>query len=278
MRARVKNVPYAEVIGDPVAHSKSPLIHKFWLEKLRLDADYRAQQVSSRDLATYFASRREDQNWLGCSVTTPHKVAALGMIDEVRAEARMAGATNCVFPRGRNLIARNTDCNGISAVMRGVHYPICVIGSGGAARAALAVLAHEQETAIRLLVRDVERGFEAMAEQNLIGDVFHFGDAPTAFQGCRGIVNTSLLGMYGQAEMPSSLLQALHEAAPDAQVFDLVYAPRETALLTAARALHMVTRDGLEMLVEQAAVAFEIFFQRLAPREHDAELRELMVR
>ena len=74
---------YAEVIGDPVAHSKSPLIHNFWLKKLGIDAEYRAFHVKPEDLAGYFAQRREDPDWRGCNVTIPHKSTVLDHLEKV---------------------------------------------------------------------------------------------------------------------------------------------------------------------------------------------------
>ena len=130
-------VPYAEVIGDPIAHSKSPLIHKFWLGKLGMDGDYRAVHVRSGELGSYLASRRSDPDWRGCNVTLPHKLEIAPLLDESRLFA--TEAVNCVIPNNGRLIGFNTDTAGVGA---GVEdwldraHPVCIIGSGGAASAA----------------------------------------------------------------------------------------------------------------------------------------------
>src|ERR1700712_3725048 len=99
--------PYAEVIGDPIAHSKSPTIHNFWLDSLGIEAAYRPTLVT--DLKDYFSARRGDPDWRGCNVTAPHKQAVISFLDE----ASPIGAVNCVVRDGDRLIGLNTDVNGI---------------------------------------------------------------------------------------------------------------------------------------------------------------------
>ena len=91
--------PYAEVIGDPIAHSKSPVIHKFWLTKLGLDGDYRATQVADADLAAFIADRRADPDWRGCNVTIPHKIAIMDHVDDPGSVRASIGAMNTVPTR-----------------------------------------------------------------------------------------------------------------------------------------------------------------------------------
>ena len=94
-------IPYAEVIGDPVAHSRSPLIHKFWLERLGIEGDYRATRATAGELPAYLAARRSDPDWRGCNVTMPHKQAILPLLDDVADDLR---AVNCVLPRSGRLV------------------------------------------------------------------------------------------------------------------------------------------------------------------------------
>jgi shikimate dehydrogenase len=272
-------VPYAEVIGDPITHSKSPLIHKFWLEKLGIAGDYRATRVAGAELPDYFFTRRTDPDWRGCNVTAPHKLTAMRLIDAARACAQTTGATNCIIGRGSTLIAHNTDCHGISEAASGGRRPVCIIGSGGAARAALAVFGDEQSDDVHVLARSRERGFDALDGVGIyVGKSFEIGEAKTALQNCGTLVNASTLGMDGKDRVPAFVLDALCLLKPGALVLDMVYAPIETDLLKAAHNLGFTTRDGLTMLVEQAAKAFELLFERLPPRKHDAELRELLTR
>ena len=150
--------PYAEVIGDPVAHSKSPLIHNFWLGKLGIDAVYSACRVKPEGLADYFAARRSDDFWRGCNVTIPHKIAVMALADRVDGEAKDIGASNCVIPSAEGLCATNTDAKGVLEALDTTPWPVCVIGNGGAARAALSALDLLAAHNLRLLVRDVSRG------------------------------------------------------------------------------------------------------------------------
>lgn len=269
--------PYAEVIGDPIAHSKSPLIHNFWLEKLAIDAEYRACHVRADELADYFAQRRGDAEWRGCNVTIPHKGSALHFADDVEASAFEIGATNCLVARARSLHATNTDCVGVVGAIETFDPPFCLIGNGGAARAAFAALDPVRAEQLRLLVRNQAAGLrmiESMAP--LEGSVFGFDRVKECIEGCHGLINATSLGMIGQSPMPAAVLDAVPTLAPGALVFDMVYAPLRTKLLSRAETDGFRCIDGLAMLIGQAAAAFEKFFGAPAPREHDAELRALL--
>src|SRR5436305_1809534 len=131
---------YAEVIGNPIAHSKSPAIHAFWLKKLGLEGDYKAILVT--DLSAYFAARRGDPDWRGCNVTAPHKEAVIPFLDEASA----IGAVNCIVREGERLIGLNSDVDGIAEALAGAdRTKVMLIGGGGAAKAARAALADAGE-------------------------------------------------------------------------------------------------------------------------------------
>ena len=106
--------PFAEVIGDPIAHSKSPLIHNFWLEKLGIDGAYQRTRIAAGGLADHLAARRNDPDWRGCNLTMPHKQAATGALQEVESSASRIGAVNTVVraPDGDRLVGYNTDAAG----------------------------------------------------------------------------------------------------------------------------------------------------------------------
>ena len=224
--------PYAEVIGDPISHSKSPVIHGFWLEKLGIAGDYRATNVTADDLPAFIEQRRADPAWRGCNVTIPHKVAMLDLVADPGGVRDSIGAMNTVVRNeGGDLFGTNTDAAGFYAPLK----------------------------AAALLSRF-----------GLKGDVLPLtGRLPAA----KLLVNTSALGMEGQPPLDLDLLPL----PSDAVVYDIVYAPLHTPLLDAAEARGLETIDGLEMLVGQAAAAFELFFGQPAPREHDGELRELLI-
>jgi shikimate dehydrogenase len=261
---------YAEVIGDPIAHSKSPLIHGFWLEKLGIEADYRATHVRPEELAAYIASRRDDPHWRGCNVTVPHKVAVLDHVPDPGGVRDTIGASNTIVrgPDGA-LIATNTDAAGFLAPLAELDLtdqPVAVVGAGGAARAVLFALEKAGVGRVTLMNRTPLKAAGLLATFGLKGDAVPL-DAPLPPVAL--VVNTSSLGMSGQPPLNLDL-SALPE---DAIVYDIVYAPLETPLLAAARARELETVDGLEMLIGQAALAFELFFGATPPRDADDELR-----
>ncbi len=266
---------YAEVIGDPIAHSKSPIIHGFWLEKRGLPGGYQATHVRAEDLAGHLYARRRDPNWRGCNVTIPHKLAVMPLADEIDEAAARVGAANCLyFERGR-LVATNTDVIGVGEALARtlVGQAVCMIGAGGAARAALVAAYVLGASEIRLVLREPAKGERLLAELKMPGRVFALDDAADGFGDAAVVINASPLGMVSAPAMPPALLDQLATVDRDAIVFDMVYAPLETALLARARSLGLVAVDGLTMLIGQAGEAFRHFYGANAPREHDAELR-----
>ena len=281
---------YAEVIGDPIAQSKSPRIHGFWLNKLGLPHEYRAVHVTSAGLADYLAGRRTDANWRGCNVTMPHKQAIIPLLDRLEPLARTIGAVNTVVRQeDGSLTGFNTDAPGflepLQPLLDSKHLfrMARIIGAGGAARAIVAALSRRGFVLV-LAARDPAKA-QALLDELASGDdhhavdLAHFGDTTDfAFddrQGCLDlIVNASPLGMTGQ---PPLIFDFSH-VPPGSVVYDIVTDPLETPLLKAARSAGLEVIDGLAMLIGQAAAAFEYFFGRPAPREYDAELRELLTR
>ncbi|MCV0383241.1 MAG: shikimate dehydrogenase [Erythrobacter sp.] len=284
------NRPFAEVIGDPIAQSKSPAIHGFWLEKLGIAADYRATRVEANGLEAFFAARQADTDWRGCNVTMPHKQGAMAFCDRLDERAGTVGAVNTVVPDGSGgLSGTNTDIAGflepLQAQLAKPHYfrMARILGTGGAARAIVAGLASHGFTLV-LAGRDPGKARAILDELAPEGehhavDLAHFAE-PTGFafddrEGCLDlVVNASPLGMRGK---PPLAFDWSH-APPGSIAYDIVTDPVETDFLRTARAAGFATVDGLSMLIGQAAAAFELFFGRPAPREHDAELRALLLK
>ncbi|MHA7820628.1 MAG: shikimate dehydrogenase [Erythrobacter sp.] len=282
------SAPWAEVIGDPIRQSKSPLIHGFWIEHMGLNACYRAHHVCEEELADYLAERRKDTDWRGCNVTMPHKQAIMPLLDEISPEAAKIGAVNTVVrqPDG-SLMGFNTDAAGFREPLvehgdykRNQLFRMArVIGTGGAARAILQTLVEDRFTIV-LAGRNPENARALLDEFDPQGHHFnpplsHFGTATDfEFDDREGIfdlvVNASPLGMRGQPP----LLFDLSHAPPGAVVYDIVTDPVETPLIQAARAAGHPVIDGLAMLIGQAARAFEMFFGQAPPRDKDHELRE----
>lgn len=269
---------YAEVIGDPVNQSKSPLIHNFWLEALGIDAEYRSREVRLAEVGSYFVQARTDPDWRGCNVTMPLKQVIEAEIDRVSPAATRIGAINTVVADGHVLSGHNSDGAGFLEPLRAVFAEAddrprtaCLLGTGGAARSiAISLL----EAGFNLTVQGRNRrkaadfafsiGAPLEVRPRAIGD---------PFDGCALVVNATSLGMTGHPPLPV-MLDSLRE---NSVVYDVVYSPLETPLLKAARQRDLVTIDGLQMLVAQAAVAFEKFFGSPAPRMHDEELRRRLV-
>ena len=266
-------LPYAEVIGDPIAHSKSPLIHRFWLAELGIDADYRACHVRPEGLADYIVARRNDPNWRGCNVTLPHKQAVLDLVDDPGGIRASIGAANTLFRQGPSLACTNTDAAGFFAPIADAPLagaPIVVVGSGGAARAVLFALAQIGAGPVTIMARGALKASALLAHFGLKGQALML-DAPLPPAAL--LVNASSLGMKGQPPLNLDL----GPLPENALVYDLVYAPLETPLLAAARRRGLETIDGLEMLVGQAAVAFELFFGATPPDDPDGRLRSLLL-
>jgi shikimate dehydrogenase len=265
--------PYAEVIGDPISHSKSPLIHNFWLAELGIDAEYRACHVTPAALADYVAQRRGDPLWRGCNVTLPHKQAVIAHVEDPGGVGASIGAANTVFRQGSTLACTNTDAAGFFAPIADAPLagaPVVVVGTGGAARAVLFALAQIGVGPVTILARNALKASALLAHFGLKGRALGL-DAPLPPAAL--LVNASSLGMAGQPPLDLDL-----GALPaDGLVYDLVYAPLETPLLAAARARGLEAIDGLEMLVGQAAVAFELFFGATPPDDPGGRLRALLL-
>jgi shikimate dehydrogenase len=268
------NLPYAEVIGDPISHSKSPLIHNFWLNALNIEAEYRKTHVTAEGLSAYFLTRRADPDWLGCNVTIPHKIAVMDYVDDPGGVRERIGAINTIASEtGGPLIGTNTDAGGfLQPLLRDKWkgQSAVIVGSGGAARAILFALTSLGVSDIVIAARDQARAQALLDHGGTKGRVIALGDPlpPTDL-----LVNSTSLGMVGQPRLELDLAP-LRDGAT---VYDIVYAPVETDLLKAARARGLRTLDGLEMLIGQAALAFDIFFDAAAPRELDADLRALLL-
>lgn len=265
---------FAEVIGDPISHSLSPVIHRHWLDRGGLGAHYRATAVTTDGLAAFMAERRSDPEWVGCNVTLPHKVSVLAFVDDAVAVQNSVGAANTILRRpDGSLTATNTDPGGFWAPISEMDLadqPVVVVGGGGAARAVLWALAQIGVGPVTVLNRNVLKASALLARLGLKGTA---GPLDTRLPPAPLLVNASSLGMTGQPPFDLDL----SPLPDDAVVYDLVYAPLETPLLAAADARGLETVDGLEMLVAQAALAFELLFGVAPVRDEDEALRERLV-
>lgn len=288
-------MPYAEVIGDPIAHSKSPAIHRFWLEKLQLEGEYRATRVAPDQLADFFQQRRANPDWRGCNVTMPHKQHVLRFAEARADEVEKAVAANTIVRGGNGgLRAFNTDVTAVATLLRRVRPPryanrvatyVQIIGAGGAARAAAVGASSAGYCDIDFFNRTVAKAEELARWIGMppaghsgplesLAPIRNEGDGSEEQRYSHVVINASSMGMSGNPPVPIDLSRYY----PDTVVLDMVYSPLETPLISQARACGLRIIDGLQVLVEQAAAAFCQLFGAEAPRQHDAELRELLTR
>lgn len=268
----------AGVIGWPIAHSKSPLLHGWWLERLAIDGAYVPLAIRPEDVAT--ALRLLPRlGFVGVNVTVPHKPAALVIADQVDSLARRVGAANTlVFDPAGGITARNTDVAGFAFNLAEgapgfdpAAGPAVLLGSGGAARAAAVALIDQGVPELRLVCRTGEHGAELAAAVGGPIRVVAWNERAEALRSAALLVNATSLGMAGQPPLDLAL-----DALPLAAVVsDIVYAPLETALLAAARRRGNRAVDGLGMLIHQGRPAFAAFFGAMP--EADAGLRDLLL-
>jgi shikimate dehydrogenase len=249
------------VIGWPVAHSRSPLIHGYWIKQHKLDAVYRSEQIEPGAFGD-FLHRLAEHGYVGANITIPHKEAALAM-SEPDDRARAVGAANTLWYDNGRLLSTNTDVEGFTAnldawVPGWERRPgdAVVLGAGGSARAIIYGLIERGVRNIHLVNRTPER---AQALQSRFGAVVqpaHEAALPHLLARTALLVNTTSLGMTGQPPLAIDLSPLPRHAV----VADLVYAPLETPLLAAARARGLATADGLGMLLHQAVRGFQLWF------------------
>ena len=256
------------VIGDPVAHSLSPALHQPALDELNIPAVYERWHTPVAELASRVESLRHPAI-LGASVTLPHKVAVLGLVDDVSPGARRAGAVNTVVNRRGALFGDNTDIHGfgvaLSEALAGYIPPVAIVlGAGGAARAVVLALEAVGVGEIVVANRDVERASRLARELQpapvrpvLLDDDVLARELPR----CGLFVNATSLGWH-PGETPIEL-HHLDRLPHNAVVADLTY--RDTNLLLAARERELTSMDGLLMLVHQGARAFELWTGYPAP-------------
>ena len=253
---------FAAVIGDPVAHSRSPALHNASFRALGIDAVFLACRVAPGELGAALRGLRA-LGCLGLSVTVPHKAAVLDHCDRLDASAAAIGAANCLVFEGGELVAHNTDSSGFVDSLRfdlgldPVGARCVVLGAGGAARAVVAGL-REAGASPQVVARSPERAAWTAAlawTPEVLGELF---------ADCELLVDCTSVGLEAatEAELPAPL--PLEGLPPSAAVASLIY-HRDTALLAAARARGLAAVDGAGMLVYQGARACRLWTGQRAP-------------
>jgi shikimate dehydrogenase len=266
----------AFVCGHPIAHSRSPRIHQYWLRAYGIAGSYEAIDVAPESFSDFIASLQA-KGFRGGNVTIPHKEAAFALADRRDEAAEAIGAANTLWLDGGRLFASNTDAYGFAANLD-EYAPAwtdtraaVVLGAGGASRAIIHALRSRSIRDVRVVNRTLARAVEL---------THHFGEGVSAHEpkalkevlgGAGLVVNTTSLGMKGAGDLPADPVLMDDETI----VTDLVYVPLVTPFLAAARDRGLKTVDGLGMLLHQAVPGFERWFGRRP--EVTAELRAMTV-
>jgi len=262
------------VIGWPISHSRSPLIHNYWIKQHKLNAEYRREAVPPEKFADFVSNLRAN-GYIGANISVPHKEVAL-KLTEPDDRARAVGAANALWYDDDRLRSTNTDVEGFLANLdavtpgwdRGLSTAV-VLGAGGGARAVIFALLAREVGRVYVINRTAAR---AKALQKKFGNRIQVAswEETTGLLGGAGLlVNTTTLGMVGQPRLELNL-----RCPPSLVVADLVYDPLVTGLLALARARGLRTADGLGMLLHQAVRGFQLWFG-VRP-EVTAELRALI--
>jgi len=267
----------AGVMGWPVMHSRSPLLHNYWFKQHGLTGTYVPLAIAPATLAAALRALHP-LGFAGCNLTLPHKQAAMTVVDEVDALAKNIGAISCVIARpDGSLAGTNNDCYGFIENLRQSQPgwradagPIVVIGAGGGARAVCYGLAQEGAREIRVVNRSLARAQEIANNFGGPLKALPWEQRHDALDGAAMVVNTTSCGMVGQPALDLKL----DKLSKNALAADIIYIPLETPLLAAARARGNPTVNGLGMLLHQGRPAWKAWFG-IEPQV-TAELRALL--
>jgi shikimate dehydrogenase len=250
------------VIGWPIAHSRSPLIHTYWLKRYGIDAVYEKKAVEPESVAQFITNLASSE-FIGCNVTIPHKETAFRAVAKTDGIAKRLGAVNTVYLKDGAICGTNTDGEGFIASLRHAHPAFnlknktaVIVGAGGAAKAIIGALLDEGTETIGIINRTRERIHDLQVHFG--SGIYEISEAISndALQSCGLLVNTTSQGMEGQPSLELEI-QSLN---PNALVADIVYAPLETAFLSKARRQGNPVLGGLGMLLHQAVRGFELWF------------------
>ena len=258
-----EKIPLVAVLGSPVAHSKSPLLHGFWLKQFGIQGHYVPIDVMAADLDQVLQTLPK-MGFVGANVTLPHKEKILSIADQISDRAALIGAANTlVFQPDGKIYADNTDGYGFIENIRqhapnwqAKDGPALVLGAGGAARAIVSALLEAGAPEVRISNRTRAKADQIKSDFGGRVGIVDWVKAGAEIEYAHTLVNTTSLGMTGK----SALTVSLDKLNPETLVTDIVYSPLETELLKAARSKGCRVVDGLGMLIHQAVPGFQRWF------------------
>lgn len=268
------------VIGWPISHSRSPLIHGYWLKQHGIDGSYTRQPVEPPELPGFIEGLAR-AGYAGCNVTIPHKETVFGLVTRADESTERLGAVNTVFLRDGKLFGTNTDGEGfINSLKRGApglslaNNRAVVIGAGGASLAVVNAIIDQGAAEVIVANRTREKAEQLRQRFGSRVVPVEWNEAPAHLGEASLLVNTSSLGMKGQPDLELDLSRL----SPRAVVTDIVYTPLRTRLLTEAASRGNVVVEGLGMLLHQAVRGFSLWFgvtPEVTPELHALVARDI---
>lgn len=256
------------IIGNPIQHSLSPLIHSFWMKEHEIDSTYEIYELERSNISSFLKGLK-DNNIYGLNVTLPYKSEVIKYLDHINKEALGLGAVNTIkVGEDNKLYGYNTDVYGFmehlnksAPFWKNMLGHITIIGAGGASRAIIWSFLKENKNNIKLINRSKERALNLINDMKKLfpkSNITFCSDLTESLEGCSILVNCSSLGMKGQPGLEINLKFMNKESI----VYDIVYSPLVTGLLYKAKELNYTAVDGLGMLLNQAAPAFELWHNK----------------
>ena len=258
------------IIGKPIQHSLSPILHSYWMEMNNIKSVYKIYEINKHDIR-YFLKTLKENNIDGLNVTIPYKAEVMNYLDHIEQDALDLGAVNTIkVEKNNELLGYNTDTYGFMQHLN-VSAPlwkdnegyISIIGAGGASRAIVWSFLKENKLDIKLFNRSKKRALKLIEDMKKLfpaANIIYYSNLSDALKNSSLLVNCSSLGMRGQPKLEINLKLMNKEAI----VYDIVYSPLYTELLSDAKELNLKTIDGLGMLINQAVPAFEMWHNKKA--------------
>ena len=259
---------FAGIIGYPLSHTLSPLMHNFIYQKLGIDVEYKKWEISPNNLKSHI-EKINNENFIGANITVPYKEKIVPLLDEIRNEAKFTGAVNTIVKNNNKLIGYNTDVYGIEQTLdiklkNDVINNAVIFGAGGAAKAAFFVLLQRGLNNLTIVNRTKSNALKMISKFNNVNcdqTIITLNEKSQIKSACLSadlIINTTILGMKGSGYEDISPIDSTFIDS-NSVIFDMVYNPTKTPLIKIALERNANIIEGLDMLVYQAIKSIELW-------------------